>query len=115
MKKLHLLMPVMFATAIIGWAVDSTPFHSTIPIFDKNCASCHGKDGKGQTKAGRKAGVKDLTNKEHQASFTDEAAFKAIKEGMKDETGKEQMKPYGDTLTDEEIQLLVAYVRSLAK
>jgi mono/diheme cytochrome c family protein len=83
--------------------------------WEKQCASCHGKDGKGQTKAGRKADVKDLTDATYQASFTDEQMFKQIKEGMKDKNGKEKMKAFGGTLSDEEIKALVAFVRGLKK
>ncbi len=83
--------------------------------YENHCASCHGKDGKGETKAGRKAQVKDLTDKAHQASFTDEVAFKGIKDGNKDEKGKEKMKSFADKLGDEEIKALVAYIRTMAK
>ena len=83
--------------------------------FETHCASCHGKDGKGETKAGRKAQVKDLTDKAYQAKFADADAFAAIKLGMKDDKGKEKMKAYGDKLTDDEIKAIVAYVRGLAK
>lgn len=81
----------------------------------KNCASCHGKDGKGETKAGKKAEVKDLTDATYQASFTNEQMFKQIKEGMKDKAGKEKMKSFADKLTDDEIKALVAHVRSFKK
>src|SRR6266511_5361875 len=67
--------------------------------WDKNCASCHGKDGKGETKAGKKAGVKDQTDPKYQASLTDDKMFQAVKEGLK-EDGKEKMKPSRDKLTD---------------
>jgi mono/diheme cytochrome c family protein len=83
--------------------------------WEKQCASCHGKDGKGQTKAGRKADVKDLTDATYQATFTDEQMFKQIKEGMKDKNGKEKMKAFGGTLSDDEIKALVAFVRGLKK
>jgi mono/diheme cytochrome c family protein len=83
--------------------------------WTKNCASCHGKDGKGETKAGKKAEVKDLTDATYQASFTDEQMIKQIKEGMKDKNGKEKMKPFGDKLNEEEIKALVAHVRSFKK
>jgi len=42
----------------------------------------------------------------------DDAATKALKEGLKDADGKTLMKPF-DTLTDDEIKALVAYVRGL--
>ncbi len=83
--------------------------------WEKNCVSCHGKDGKGETKAGRKADVKNLTDATYQASFTDEQMFKQIKEGMKDKNGKEKMKAFADKLSDEEIKALVAFVRGLKK
>jgi len=82
--------------------------------WDKNCASCHGKEGKGDTKMGQKFGLKDYTDAKVQASFTDEQMFKAIKEGVK-EDGKTKMKPFGDKFSDEEIKALVAQVRSFKK
>jgi cytochrome c553 len=83
--------------------------------WTKHCASCHGKDGKGDTKAGKKADVKDLTDSKYQAAFSDEQMFKQIKEGMKDAKGKEKMKPFGGVLSDDEIKALVAHVRTLKK
>ena len=83
--------------------------------WTKNCASCHGKDGKGDTKAGKKADVKDLTDAKYQASFTDEQMFQQIKDGMKDKSGKERMKPFRDKLSEDEIKAIGAFVRSLKK
>ena len=83
-------------------------------LWDKNCMQCHGKEGKADTKMGQKLNAKDLTDPKVQASFTDAEATKAIKEGVK-ENGKTTMKAFGDKLTDKEINLLVAYVRSLKK
>jgi len=83
--------------------------------WEKHCASCHGKDGKGETKAGRKADVKNLADATYQASFTDEQILKQIKEGMKDKNGKEKMKAFGGTLSNDEIKALVAFVRGLKK
>jgi cytochrome c553 len=80
-----------------------------------NCASCHGKDGSGNTKAGRKVGAKDLTNAANQKEFTDEQAFKDLKEGLKDKDGNDKMRPFADKLSDDEMKALVAYVRTLKK
>ncbi|MBI5775735.1 MAG: cytochrome c, partial [Verrucomicrobia bacterium] len=82
--------------------------------WSTHCASCHGKDGKAQTKAGRMAGALDLTDAGNQAKFTDEKAFLSIKDGQKDGT-KEKMKPFKDKLTDDEIKALIAFVRTLKK
>jgi cytochrome c6 len=83
--------------------------------YAKYCASCHGADGAGHTKAGRLLKVKDLTDAQYQKGFTDEAMFKDLKEGSQDKDGKVLMKPTKDKLSDDEIKALVAYVRTLAK
>jgi cytochrome c6 len=83
-------------------------------IYEKNCTKCHGADGKGETKMGKKVGVKDLTDPKVQAEFTDEQAFKTIKDGKKDKEDKVLMKPI-EGASDEEIKALVAHSRSLKK
>lgn len=87
----------------------------TVALWKEHCSSCHGKDGKGKTKAGRKAKVKDLTDKKYQASFTDTEGFLHTKNGMKDDKGKEQMKPFGEELKDDQIKQLVKFSRVLAQ
>ena len=82
--------------------------------WDASCAKCHGTDGKGQTKIGQKMGARDYSDPKVQASFTDEEAFKATKEGLKDKDGKIQMKAYTN-FSDDEIKALVAYVRDFKK
>lgn len=82
--------------------------------WTKHCVSCHGKDGKGQTKAGRMAGVKDQTDAQYQAGLKDDKMFTSIKEGLKEE-GKEKMKPFKDKLSDDEIKALIAKVRLFKK
>lgn len=95
-----------FAAALNASAADAKA------NWDSLCAKCHGADGKGQTKIGAKLGVKDFTDAKVQAALKDDAAFKAIKEGLQSDDGKTLMKP-ADTLSDDEIKALVAYVRSL--
>ena len=82
--------------------------------FTKTCAKCHGEDGKGQTPMGKKLGCRDYTDAKVQDSLKDDAAFKALKEGLTDADGKTQMKPVAD-LSDDDIKALVAYVRTLKK
>jgi len=82
--------------------------------YDKHCAKCHGPDGKGQTRMGKQAGAKDYTDPKVQAEMTDEKAFTSIKEGQK-VNGKEAMKPFGGTLSDDEIKELVAHIRKFKK
>jgi len=82
--------------------------------WDNLCAKCHGAEGKGDTKMGQKLGAKDFTDAKVQADLKDEAATKAIKEGLKSADDKTLMKPF-DTLSDDEVKALVAYVRGLKK
>jgi cytochrome c553 len=80
------------------------------------CASCHGKDGAGHTKPGKKKGVKDLTSADYQKKFTDDDAFNSLKKGLKSDDGATvKMNPFADKLSDDEIKALVSYVRTLAK
>jgi cytochrome c553 len=82
--------------------------------WDKNCAKCHGADGKGQTKMGRQSGAKDYTDPKVQAELDDAKGFAAVKDGIK-EGAKEKMKPIGDKFSDDEIKALVAYIRTFKK
>lgn len=81
--------------------------------YAKQCANCHGDDGAGKTKMGRKLKVKNYTDAKVQAMMTDEEMFKAIKDGVK-EGSKTVMKP-AEGLTDEEMKALVAMIRDFAK
>ena len=83
--------------------------------WEKDCQKCHGPDGKGDTKMGKKVEVKDYTDPVVQAAMKDDEMAKAIKEGIKDKDGKVRMKGYGETLTDEQVKALVAYVRTFKK
>jgi mono/diheme cytochrome c family protein len=82
--------------------------------WSHNCASCHGKDGKGDTGMGKKLGVKDYHDAKVQAAFSDPEMERAIKEGVKT-NGEETMKPFGNKLSSADIKALVAYIRSFKK
>lgn len=79
--------------------------------WENHCAKCHGADGKGQTKAGRKLQVRDYTDAKVQAEMTDQDIIKITTDGARDKNGKERMKAYKDELSAEEIKEFVAYVR----
>jgi cytochrome c553 len=109
MKRIILLAGVVgFAAALTVSAGEPKDNWGT------SCARCHGADGKGQTNMGRRLGAKDYTDAGVQSALTDDAAFKAIKEGFKDKDGKTVMRP-ADKLSDEEVKGLVSYLRTLKK
>jgi mono/diheme cytochrome c family protein len=109
MKKLIIVsVALLFAGAVTVRAADAKE------NWDKNCAKCHGPDGKGQTTMGKKLGIKDYTDAKVQEALKDDAMTKAIKEGVKDGE-KTKMKGFGDALSDDEIKALVKYVRDFKK
>lgn len=107
-KSVALLVAILAIPAVSAHAADAKA------VYAKDCAKCHGEDGKGETKMGKKLGAKDYTDAKVQAELKDDAAFKAIKEGLKDKDGKTLMKP-SESVSDEDIKGLVAYMRTLKK
>lgn len=79
--------------------------------YEKHCASCHGADGKGQTRLGRKSGAKNLTDKAGAGKLTDAELFRTIQSGRRDAQGRERMEGFGSDLSPAEITDLVAHVR----
>jgi cytochrome c551/c552 len=106
--KRALILAAVLLTAALAQAGDAKA------TWDKACAKCHCKEGKGDTKMGQKLGAKDYTDAKVQEAMKDDAAFKAIKEGSKDKDGKTLMKPEED-LSDDDIKGLVKLVRSFKK
>jgi cytochrome c553 len=105
-KTIILAIAFGFAAAVTVRAADVKDNWNNL------CVKCHGADGKGNTKIGARLGVKDFTDAKVQADLKDDAAFKALREGLKSDDDKTLMKPF-DSLSDDEIKALVAYVRGL--
>jgi cytochrome c553 len=108
MKKATLLTIAACAAMVVSASAADVK-----ETWEKSCAKCHGPDGKGDTKMGKKLEVKDFTDAKVQAGLKDDAMFKAIKEGVKD-GDKVRMKP-AEGLSDDEIKALVKYVRDFKK
>src|SRR4029077_4882426 len=101
MKPLiSVIVAIVFASSGAAFGVDPAA------LWGKHCASCHGKDGNGNTTMGKTLGVKDYTKSQ---SFSDAEAANVIK------NGKGKMKAYKDKLSDADVRALVAWVRSLKK
>lgn len=102
-KHVLLGLPLVLGAALVAAPVAEN--------WENHCTKCHGADGKGQTKAGKKLSVKDYTDAKVQSEMKEPEMIKAITEGSFDKAGKEKMKAYKDELNPEEIKELVAYVR----
>jgi len=78
-------------------------------LYAKQCASCHGKDGRAKTLKGKFKHARNLTDAEWQEKVSDERIFNSI------HNGKEKMPAFGKKLSQEQIEALVTYVRALKK
>ncbi len=83
-------------------------------LYEQHCAKCHGSDGKGDTKMGKKLGAKDYSSSKTWEAVTDSAAMKAVKEGFKDKEGKVVMKAT-EGVSDGDAKAMVDYMKTLRK
>jgi mono/diheme cytochrome c family protein len=86
-------------------------------LYEAKCATCHGDDGRAKTELGLEMGIADMTKAAYWKDLTLEGARKSVLEGIKRvQHGKEQeMKPFKDRLTSDQIDALVLYSASLKK
>ncbi|MEO5961378.1 MAG: c-type cytochrome, partial [Opitutaceae bacterium] len=82
LKHLMLGTPLALAAVLVAAPVAEN--------WENHCVKCHGADGKGQTKVGRKLNVKDYTDAKVQAEMKDADMTKATTDGLLDKNGKEK-------------------------
>jgi mono/diheme cytochrome c family protein len=114
----NLIATAALAGTFLG-TVLSGPAHAeidkkTVRTWKAKCSSCHGEDGKAATEQGKKMGVRDMTMPDFWKGLTDAKMKDAIANGIKQtRDGKvQEMEPYKDKLKPEEIDSLVAYVKT---
>lgn len=112
MKASFLLIAAALALALPSLAAADP---AVVANYGKHCASCHGKDGSGNTTMGKKIGAKNFTDPKVVAEIKDDHALKNLKEGVKDKNGKEIKKPFTGKLTEAEMKALIEYSKSFAK
>jgi mono/diheme cytochrome c family protein len=104
---------VLFAAMLSGRAMTSearnVSARSPAELYAKNCASCHGKDGRAKTLKGKLKHARDLTDPTWQGNVGEERIFNSIM------NGKGKMPAYSKKLSEQEIDSLVTYVRALKK
>lgn len=74
-------------------------------LFEKNCASCHGKDGRAKTLRAKFNKARDLTEAQWQEGTSDEAILETIK------AGRGKMPPFGAKFQEAQFDSLLRYVR----
>jgi mono/diheme cytochrome c family protein len=104
MKRLPLFLTLALGTSAPAWA------DSAEEIWKAKCKSCHGEDGRADTKQGKKENIPDISTADWQGRHTDAQIREVISEGSKD---NKKMKAYKEKLTPGEIDSVVQYVRAL--
>jgi mono/diheme cytochrome c family protein len=104
MKKRFALVLALSLAATSAGAEDAAD------IWKAKCKSCHGEDGKAQTKMGQKESIADMSTAEWQKHESDAELREVIAEGSKK---NKKMKAFKDKLTPEQIDSLVKYIRTL--
>ncbi|MDP2137305.1 MAG: cytochrome c [Candidatus Didemnitutus sp.] len=106
------LTKIVIAGVAFAFAAGMSHAATAAENWENSCASCHGEDGKAQTKLGKKLKVRDYTLAAVQAEMKDDEMLKAILDGYF-ENGKERMKGYKDEYSEQEAKDLVTFIRQL--
>lgn len=120
MKKISFVLPFL-ASLFLGHNFDLKKSYAEIDVdstFQMVCTLCHGEDGKG-SKQGKKFKVPDFTDKEWQASVTDEHMIKRMIEGSDNPNYSEGVLPLLEMIGVEnpkdEVAAFVPKIRAFAK
>ncbi len=82
-------------------------------VYMKKCKKCHGEDGKGQTKMGKKHKAPDFTDAGWQGKNSKSKVVKDTTNGVvKPDGTKTKMKAFKDKLSAEEISAVADYVKA---
>ncbi|HEY0945859.1 MAG TPA: cytochrome c [Opitutaceae bacterium] len=112
-RSLLFVHALVLAFLVLGSGAIPAAALDTRTIWQNNCVRCHGPDGKGNTKMGRKLRIKDLTRPRVQARLTDDRILATIRDGLDDTEGKEEMPAFRNKLSESELKALMAHVRTL--
>ena len=105
MKATRMQRIILAALLVVGTTVVYAQ-DDAATLYKSKCAACHGSDGAGQTAAGKKFGAKDFRSPAV-AKMSDAQLFEITQKG------KEKMPAYDKKLTDDQIKLLIKYIRTL--
>ncbi|MBI2602398.1 MAG: cytochrome c [Deltaproteobacteria bacterium] len=106
---------VLFAAVFFGASGRSFGNDAaTVKLFESECSTCHGKDGKGKTSMGRKKNVEDWTDGDRLSKVTDDEMKAILEKGIKDKDGNVTMKPPKKVQAGQ-FDALIKYSRSLSR
>ena len=102
---------------VLGWAQTKGDAKAGKAKYDSLCGGCHGTSGKGDGPAagGLNPKPQDHTNGKYMNTLTDQYLFDITKNGGVGVKKSPLMPAWGNTLKDDDVWNLTAYIRSLAK
>ena len=104
--KLSRIAMFALAAALVVSTVRPAHAEDAAALYKSKCQVCHGADGKGDTAAGKKMGVKDFHSPEV-VKMTDADLVKTTTDG------KGKMPAYKGKISDDDIKALVKYIHTL--
>ncbi len=109
MKHWHILVALTIAILLPTLSHGQTSQQSEASgLYKSHCAMCHGQDARGNTPVGKVVHIPDLLSPQVQSKS--DADLNAVIEN-----GKGKMPAFKTKLKTEEVQDLVAYLRTLPK
>ena len=103
--------------ALVGIAgpAESADIEAGQALYEQRCAPCHGPDGKANTPTAKalRPPPRDHTDGAYMNALSDENLIRVIKEGGP-AVGKSPIMPPQFDLKDDQLQNLVAFLRTLA-
>jgi len=117
MKHVRLAALVTGASFLVGTtALAQVDPKKVERAWKAKCSSCHGAAGKADTDKGQQMKIVDMTSADFQAKKDDELR-NAILNGVKKDKGgvKQEMDAFKGDLTPEQVDALIAYIRTFKK
>lgn len=114
MKRVPLALTVVGAAVlslfiVFGAAKTNEAAADARTIFNRQCVSCHGRDGRGRTRKGRQTHARDMTDASWQDDVSDERLFNSIS------NGRGKMPAFRKKISENDIDALVAHVRRMRR
>lgn len=111
---LHFTLAVVAAavfslSVVLGAANTNEAAADAATIYNRQCVSCHGRDGRGRTRKGRQTHARDMTDASWQDDVSDERLFNSIS------NGRGKMPAFRKKISENDIDALVAHVRRMRK
>ena len=116
MKHARMLASTAAVSLLLNAAALADTDKKTERLWKAKCSSCHGPGGQADTTPGKQMKIVDMTTAAFQAQKDDELK-NAILSGVKKEKGgvKQEMDAFKGELTPEQVDSLIALIRSFKK